>query len=74
MPAITPYLLVDDVMPQWPGTIRVFLDFKFMCVGCPIACFHSVEDACKEHKTELGAFLKALNAVELEPALASHNA
>ena len=47
MPEITPDLLVDDVMRQWPGTIRVFLDFKFMCVGCPIACFHSVEDACR---------------------------
>jgi hybrid cluster-associated redox disulfide protein len=52
----------------------VFLDFKFMCVGCPIACFHSVEDACREHKAELDAFLQALNAITLEAALASHNA
>jgi hybrid cluster-associated redox disulfide protein len=74
MPEITPDLLVDDVMRQWPGTIRVFLDFKFMCVGCPIACFHSVEDACREHKAELDAFLQALNAITLEAALASHNA
>ena len=71
MPAITPDLLVDDVMRQWPGSIRVFLDFKFLCVGCPIACFHTVEDACKEHKTELAVFLKALNAIALEPGLAT---
>jgi len=43
--AIHPYLLVDDVMTHWPSTIRVFLDFKFSCVGCPIACFHTVRDA-----------------------------
>jgi len=72
MPAITPDLLVDDVMRRWPVAIRVFLDFKFMCVGCPIACFHTVEDACREHKADLDAFLQALNAVTLEAALASN--
>ena len=61
MPAITPDLLVDDVMRRWPQTIRVFLDFKFLCVGCPIGVFHSVADACREHHAELPAMLGALN-------------
>ena len=39
--------LVSDVMNDWPATIRVFLDFKMGCVGCPIACFHTVDDACR---------------------------
>ncbi len=63
MPLITPDRLVDDVMRDWPSTIRVFLDFRFMCVGCPIACFHTVEDACREHHTRVEDFLAALNAV-----------
>jgi hypothetical protein len=25
--------LVNDVMNDWPATIRVFLDFKMACVG-----------------------------------------
>ena len=37
--------LVDDVMRQWPATIRFFLNHKMRCVGCPIACFHTVDDA-----------------------------
>ncbi len=41
--------LVDDIMRRWPATIRVFLDHRMHCVGCPIACFHTVEDACREH-------------------------
>ena len=32
-------LTVDDVMRRWPATIRVFLDFRMGCVGCPIAAF-----------------------------------
>ena len=62
MLAITPDLMVDDVMLRWPQTIRVFLDFKFFCIGCPIGSFHSVEDACREHHADLEAFLEALRA------------
>ena len=44
--------LVDDVMRRWPATIRVFLNHRMHCVGCPIACFHTVEDACREHDVD----------------------
>ena len=44
--------LVNDVMNDWPATIRVFLDFKMGCVGCPIACFHTVDDACSEYHVD----------------------
>lgn len=73
MPTVTPDLLVDDVMRRWPATIRVFLQFRFLCVGCPIACFHSVSDACREHHADEKAFLEALHAALVEdevPALA----
>jgi hybrid cluster-associated redox disulfide protein len=56
---------VDDVMRRWPVTIRVFLNYKMGCVGCPIACFHTVDDACREHGVERAAFLSSLQeAVE----------
>jgi hybrid cluster-associated redox disulfide protein len=54
--------LVDDVMRDSPATIRVFLDYKMACVGCPIGCFHTVEDACREHGVEETGFLAALQA------------
>ena len=60
MTSITPELLVDEAMRQWPATIRVFLNFGFHCVGCPIGCFHSVADACLEHDAQLEPFLQAL--------------
>ena len=56
-----PYLLVDDVMTRWPATIRVFLDFKLGCIGCPIASFHSVDDACREHGIDARSFMAALH-------------
>jgi len=54
--------LVDDVMSRSPQTIRVFLQFKMRCVGCPIACFHTVDDACREHAVDRAAFFSALTA------------
>jgi len=49
-------------MSRSPQTIRVFLRFKMRCVGCPIACFHTVDDACREHGVDRDAFLAALCA------------
>ncbi|CAN7536435.1 DUF1858 domain-containing protein [Bosea sp. LjRoot9] len=55
--------LVDEVMRRWPATIRIFLDHKMHCVGCPIACFHTVDDACREHGADRGKVLADLRAV-----------
>jgi hybrid cluster-associated redox disulfide protein len=52
--------IVGEVMNTRPSTIRVFLDFRMGCVGCPIAAFHSVDDACREHGVDRDAFLAAL--------------
>jgi hybrid cluster-associated redox disulfide protein len=60
--AIDRELLVDEVMRRWPRTIRVFLDFRFGCVGCPIACFHTVAEASVEHRADCSAFVEALQA------------
>jgi hybrid cluster-associated redox disulfide protein len=43
------HLPVDDIMRRWPRTIRVFLELKLACVGCPIGVFHTVDDAAAEH-------------------------
>jgi hybrid cluster-associated redox disulfide protein len=53
--------LVDEVMTARPATIRVFLEHGMRCVGCPIASFHTVDDACREHGIDRDAFLRALN-------------
>jgi hybrid cluster-associated redox disulfide protein len=58
--------LVDDVMRSAPETIRVFLQFGMGCVGCPIACFHTVDDACREHGVDRHAFLDSLRSVVAE--------
>ncbi|MBX6329635.1 MAG: DUF1858 domain-containing protein [Pseudolabrys sp.] len=75
MPAPTPTIeadmLVDRVMREWPATIRVFLDFRMSCVGCPIAAFQTVDEACREHGVERRRFLQALQLAAREPSMGS---
>ena len=61
--ALAADMTVDQVMNRWPATIRVFMDFKLGCVGCPIATFHSLDEASREHKIDGTAFLAALQSV-----------
>jgi hybrid cluster-associated redox disulfide protein len=55
--------IVGKVMIVRPATIRVFLNFRMRCVGCPISAFHTVDDACMEHGVDRDEFLAALRAV-----------
>jgi len=66
---------VDEVMRRWPQTMRVFIKHGMHCIGCPIACFHTVEDACREHAVNLSRFLAdlrdAAGARDSEAAIAA---
>lgn len=42
-------LSLAEIMSRWPSTIRVLLDRRMHCVGCPIAPFHTLVDAAEEH-------------------------
>ena len=42
-------MTMDAIMRAWPATIRVILDRGLLCVGCPIATFHTIVEAAREH-------------------------
>ena len=53
-------LTVNAVMTRWPATIRVFLDRRMHCVGCPVGGLHSLEEAAKAHDLPLADLLSEL--------------
>lgn len=53
---------VDEIMRLCPETIRVFLDYRMRCVGCPIGCFHTIRDAAREHHADEQRFRDDLMA------------
>ena len=59
---IDPDMTVDEIMRRWPATIHVMIRNGMLCVGCPIAIFHTVADACEAHDVDPEAFCAALLA------------
>lgn len=53
-------MTMDEIMRLWPQTIRTILDHGLLCVGCPIASFHTVDDAIREHELSGESFREAL--------------
>ena len=62
--SLDPDLSMDEILRLWPQTIRVLLRHQVLCIGCPLAVFHTVADACVEHRLDEEAFV-----VELEQAI-----
>jgi hybrid cluster-associated redox disulfide protein len=48
-PAFTEDMSMDDIMQAWPATVGVLIRHHMLCVGCPIAPFHTLSDACRKH-------------------------
>lgn len=52
---------IDEVMRRKPATINVLIEEKMHCVGCVLACFHSVSDTAFAHEKDPEVLLAALN-------------
>ena len=64
-----PEMTTDALMCRWPQTIPVLIRHGMMCVGCPVAGFHTLREACVQHGVELSGFVAAL-----ERAIAANEA
>ncbi|MCZ4272529.1 DUF1858 domain-containing protein [Maritalea porphyrae] len=57
---IGPELSLHEIMQRWPNSVTVFLRHKMLCVGCPIASFHTIDDACREYNLDKSQFIDEL--------------
>lgn len=59
---LDPDMTVDQIMRRWPATIRLFIQRRMLCIGCPIGIFHTVSDACEAHGIDEASFSRDLLA------------
>ncbi|WP_102958598.1 DUF1858 domain-containing protein [Mangrovicella endophytica] len=57
-------MTVDELLTCHTVLIPVFIRHRMHCIGCPLARFHSVRDACREHGLALDAFMAAIEAAK----------
>ncbi|UDL90637.1 DUF1858 domain-containing protein [Mesorhizobium sp. PAMC28654] len=60
--SIGPDMVVDEIMRKWPATVAVVLSYRMLCVGCPIGTFHTVAEACREHRIDETLFILDLES------------
>lgn len=59
---ITANETVEQIMRNWPDTIRVFLRYRMACFGCTMSGLDTVADASAEYGLPLDEFLDELRA------------
>ena len=62
-------LTVDEIMTRWPQTIRVFIDRRMHCLGCPVGGLHSLEEAARAHGILLAELMAEIAAATKKPAM-----
>lgn len=60
-------MTMSEIMRLWPATIHVALRHGLLCIGCPIASFHTVDDAILEHDLDEEVFRRELLAAIENP-------
>ena len=58
---ISPNTIVKDLLDGHPEAVKAFIDLGLMCVGCPVANFHTLADAAREHNRDPAELLRILN-------------
>lgn len=64
--------MVSDVLNRHPSTMRVFIEHRMACIGCVIAPYHTIEEACAEYNLEVDSIMREMvntlhNASAIEP-------
>ena len=64
---ITTDAIIDWVMTEYPETVPVFLRWRMHCVGCPIARFESIAEACANYQHPVEGFVAELRTAASRP-------
>jgi hybrid cluster-associated redox disulfide protein len=52
---------IDALLTRQPSAARVLIDRRMHCVGCAIAPFETIREACGIYAVSVGELLKALD-------------
>lgn len=62
MTLIDPSVTVTELLDRHPAAMRLFIDRRMSCVGCAIAPYHTIDEACTAYDLPLDDFMRELAA------------
>lgn len=63
MPRITAAMTVEDLLDRFPSAIPVFVSRRMQCIGCPVARFETVAEACAIYRMDTEHFIAEIAAI-----------
>lgn len=54
------HMTIRELLEHHPTAIKVFIERKMLCVGCPTEAYHTLEDAARIYGFTLCAFMESL--------------
>jgi hybrid cluster-associated redox disulfide protein len=60
---VVPETNVDDLVTRYPSTASVFIKHRMVCVGCEVARFETLAEACQIYRKPLEPLLNDLRRV-----------
>lgn len=68
---ITKEMTIEDVVTNYPETIKVFMQAGLGCLGCSAARFENIEQGAQVHGIDIDQLISDLNQIsEKEPTKA----
>ncbi|HET7036815.1 MAG TPA: DUF1858 domain-containing protein [Thermomicrobiaceae bacterium] len=58
---------VDEIIAHVPRAAHAFIRRRMHCVGCPLARFETLRDACLVYRQPLDAMLTEIRVLATEP-------
>lgn len=55
-------MYVADIMGTWPQTVKIFLKYRMICVGCQLSEFDTLKDVLLNYGYSPDKILAELNA------------
>lgn len=59
---------VGDILERHPRAMRIFIDHRMACIGCAIAPYHTIEEACAEYGVSVDAVVREIAEAVDAPA------
>ncbi len=64
---------IEQLLTRYPQAAQAFVQWRFACVGCWLACFHTLHDLTEIYGIDIQAFMADLRHVIAPNAPQAHD-
>ncbi len=63
---LLPKMSVKELFNSDPMLVKMFMELKLHCIGCPMDEFHNLEDVAKENNLDLDRLLGKIQDIRIK--------